>query len=255
MDIDDVAVIRLRGRHVSVVRLTVRTVTAPDRRHGRSSLSLHHFTPSPGRPIDELLASYAAGTLSAPLQSLVAAHLCMKPDNRGFVAALEAMCGRAVEAAEPCAIRDRDAKLAAIFADEGPAPRKPEPPCAVLPPPLQGLLGRKLSDVPWRTRLPGIKEFKVSDRTDSESTLYWIRPGRVMPSHTHDGSEVTLVLRGGFSDPTGHYRRGDIAVADSELDHHPRADDDEDCICFAVLDAPLRLTGPVARLFQRFIGH
>ncbi len=219
-------------------------------------MSLHHFTPAPERPIDELLAGYAAGTLSPPLQSLVAAHLCLKPDNRGFVAAMEAMCSRAIEETHPCAIRDRDAKLAAIFSDGGePAPARSDTPCTILPPPLKSLLKRGISEVPWKTRLPGIKEFKVSGQSDAESTLYWIRPGRVMPSHTHDGSEVTLVLRGGFSDSTGHYRRGDIAVADSDLDHHPRADEDEDCICFAVIDAPLRLTGPVGRLFQRFIGH
>jgi putative transcriptional regulator len=76
-----------------------------------------------------------------------------------------------------------------------------------------------------------------------------------MPSHTHEGSEITLVLRGGFSDATGHYRRGDIAIADSEVDHRPRADEDEDCICFAVTDAPLRLTGPVARFVQRLLRH
>lgn len=217
-------------------------------------MSLHHFTPSSGRPIDELLASFAAGTLSPPLHALVAAHLAIKPDNRSFVAALEDMCAQAVEETPPCAIRDRDAKLAAIFSDKGETTPVRPPCCPILPGSLQHLLGRPLADVPWRTRLPGIKEFKLKDQREADATLYWIRPGRVMPSHTHDGSEVTLVLRGGFSDPTGHYRRGDIAIADAEVDHHPRADEDEDCICFAVLDAPLRLTGPVGRIVQKFLG-
>lgn len=208
------------------------------------------------RPIDELMASYAAGRLSRPLQCLVAAHLAIKPENRDFVASMEALCGRMMEET-PVAqlVSDRDAKLTAIFNDHPPAPHAPAVLCPIVPAPLASLLGKPVSDVPWRTRLPGIREFELKDVKDCEAKLYWIRPGRVMPSHTHDGSEVTLVLRGGFSDPTGHYRRGDIAIADAELDHHPRADDDEDCICFAVIDAPLRLTGPVARLFQRFIGH
>ena len=98
---------------------------------------------------------------------------------------------------------------------------------------------------------PASASFDLKGAGEAEAVLYWINPGRVMPSHTHDGSEVTLVLRGGFSDPTGHYRRGDIAIADSDLDHHPRADEDEDCICFAVIDAPLRLTGTVGRIVQR----
>jgi putative transcriptional regulator len=58
------------------------------------------------------------------------------------------------------------------------------------------------------------------------------------------------VLRGGFSDVSGHYMRGDIAIADEDVDHKPVADADEDCICFAVTDAPLKLTGPVGKVIQ-----
>ena len=63
------------------------------------------------------------------------------------------------------------------------------------------------------------------------------------------------MLKGGFSDKTGHFARGDVAVADAELDHIPVADLDADCICFAVTDAPLRLTGPFGRLMHRLFGN
>lgn len=213
-------------------------------------------TAATGRPIDDLLAGYAAGTLAPPLRSLVAAHLALKPENRAYVAALEGLGGIAIEDTPPCAIANRDAKLAAIFAAAEQPVRSVKPPeCAIVPAPLAQFLGRPLADVPWRRRLPGIREFHVKGAGEAEAVLYWINPGRVMPSHTHDGSEVTLVLRGGFSDVTGHFRRGDIAIADAELDHRPRADEDEDCICFAVTDAPLRLTGTVGRIVQRFFGH
>jgi len=62
-------------------------------------------------------------------------------------------------------------------------------------------------------------------------------------------------LKGGFSDIMGHYRRGDIAVADGDVDHRPRADNGGDCICFAVTDAPVRLTGLIGRFLQRFSGY
>ncbi len=67
-------------------------------------------------------------------------------------------------------------------------------------------------------------------------------PGARLPSHTHEGSEYTLVLKGGFTDVLGHFRRGDVAIADQNVDHSPLADPDEDCFCFVVLDAPIRLT-------------
>lgn len=208
------------------------------------------------QPIDALMAQYAAGQLSPALHGLVAAHLAIKPENRSFVGALEAVRAQELEMAAPVAIRNRDSRLAAIFDAPVSAPRAATQD-SILPAPLADFIGYRLDNVPWRTVLPGIREFDVPhvEKTGGEASLLWIKPGRIMPSHTHDGTEVTLVLKGGFSDATGHYRRGDIAFADSELDHRPRADEDEDCVCFAVTDAPLRLTGPVGRIFQRFFGH
>lgn len=208
------------------------------------------------QPIDALMAQYAAGQLSPALHGLVAAHLAIKPENRSFVGALEAVRAQELEMAAPAAIRNRDSRLAAIFDAPVSAPRAATQD-SILPAPLADFIGYRLDNVPWRTVLPGIREFHVPhvEKTGGEASLLWIKPGRIMPSHTHDGTEVTLVLKGGFSDATGHYRRGDIAFADSELDHRPRADEDEDCVCFAVTDAPLRLTGPVGRIFQRFFGH
>lgn len=220
------------------------------------TVSLTPTSPANGRPIDELLAAYAAGSLAPPLQSLVAAHLELKPENRSFVSALENLGGLAIEDTPPVALRDRDQKLAAIFASaDRPVLPARTMDCSVVPASLARYIGRPLADVPWKRRLPGIREFHMDDSGGAEAVLYWIKPGRVMPSHTHEGSEVTLVLKGGFSDVSGHFRRGDIAIADSELDHRPRADDDEDCICFAVTDAPLRLTGTVGRIVQRLFGH
>ena len=74
-----------------------------------------------------------------------------------------------------------------------------------------------------------------------------------MPRHTHDGSELTLVLTGGFTERGNHFLRGDVAVADSSVDHCPVADPGEPCLCLAVTDAPLRLTGPFGRLLNPFV--
>ncbi len=76
-----------------------------------------------------------------------------------------------------------------------------------------------------------------------------------MPNHTHGGNEMTLVLAGGFSDDTGHYERGDVSIADDELVHTPVADPGEDCICLAVTDAPLKLTGPIGRIVNLFMRY
>ena len=206
-----------------------------------------------GRPIDALLADYAAGRLARPLHGLVAAHLAIKPDNRKYVAALEAVQAQAVEEIAPQPLARRDAMLEKIFATE--ATRGSDLPDDLIPAPLRALAGSGLSGLDWKSKLPGMKEFQIKDKSVGEAVFYWIKPGRQMPSHTHEGTEVTLVLKGGFSDSYGHYRRGDIAIADGDVDHQPRADEDEDCICFAVTDAPLRLTGPLGRMLRIFTRH
>lgn len=212
-----------------------------------------------GGGLEALLAGYVAGSLSEPLNVLLASHLEMSSINRGYVRALEAAAGRALEQDEVAAVplRDRDAKLAAIFAmtPDAARPVRPRPRShGIFPSPLAAYLGRSPNEIPWKSVIPGVKQWHVADTDDGEVTLLWIRGGQKMPTHTHEGTEVTLVLQGGFSDTSGHFVRGDVALADQEVDHRPVADDDgEDCICFAVTDAPLRLTGPFGRWVQPFL--
>jgi putative transcriptional regulator len=208
---------------------------------------------SVGRPIDALLASYAAGSLSRPLHTLVASHLILASENRGYVDALEALKGNELEQGVPVAISSRDAKLAAIFTlpqDSDTAPRNGDD---IFPAPLQDYVGRLGKDIPWRTKLPGLKEYVIEASEHGEASLLWIKPGAAMPVHTHEGTEVTLVLSGGFSDAYGDYDRGDVAFADESIDHKPIADPVEGCICFAVTDAPVRLTGPIGRIIDRLL--
>jgi putative transcriptional regulator len=210
-----------------------------------------------GQPLDALLASYALGQLNPHLNALVASHLCLSPRSRRFVAGLESLHGEALEqVAVNSSPAKRDDRLAAIFASPQPEQIKvPRTSCAILPAPLVALTGHDFNGLSWKSVLPGIKEYKIEGLQDGEASVLWIKPGRTMPSHTHDGSEYTLVLKGGFRDLSGHYRRGDIAIADAEIDHHPKADDDEDCICFAFTEHPVRLTGFFGSLAQRLLGR
>lgn len=206
--------------------------------------------------IEALLAGYAAGTLAPPLAALVGAHLELAPDNRGFVADLESLAGHALETAEPVSLTRRDERLAAIFAAPAtPAAARPAvaagPEPGHLPPSLRRHLGCDLADIHLRTLMPGFKEWRAQDASGLTSRFIWLRGGVAVPTHSHDGTEVTLVLSGSFTDSFGRHRPGDITIADEEIDHQPRAD--EDCLCFAVTDAPLRLTGPIGRLLTRFL--
>ncbi len=199
--------------------------------------------------LEMVLAGYAAGSLPRALHALVGAHLEMSSANRAFVASLEDSLAQDVAGQSPGTIRARQSRLDAIFACAAAAPRisGEDPKCLV------HFLGKPVDDLTFRTILPGVRECRIATGDGTQALLFRIRAGRKLPQHAHEGSEVTLVLRGGFRDETGHYGCGDIAVAGEDLDHTPVADPDEECVCFAVLDAPLRLTGPIGRLFNRFI--
>lgn len=211
--------------------------------------------------LDELLAGFAAGTLAVPAQALVGAHLELSKSNRDYVASLESLGGLGIEETSPVAMNNRDAALAAVFeADDSPiqqpaaaAVRHNESHDPRLPESLRSIIGSSLDDLPWKTLLPGVKECKFGEIDGCTASVIWVRAGRAMPSHTHDGTELTLVLQGGFSDDDGHFVRGDIAFANDEVDHKPIADAGEDCICFAVTEGSLRLTGPVGRFFAPFL--
>jgi putative transcriptional regulator len=205
--------------------------------------------------LDALLAGYAVGTLSAPLHTLVASHLHINGRNRAYVDALEAMRAEDILSIPGSPVADRDRRLAAIF-DSSPEDQEADPvDDGILPAPLKAYMGVSLDDVSWKWRLPGVREARLEAGEGGSASIYWIRAGRRLPSHTHEGLEATLVLQGAFMDASGHYKRGDIAVADSDIDHTPIAALDEDCICFAVTEAPLRLTGPLARFMRRLTGH
>lgn len=205
--------------------------------------------------LNALLADYAAGHLEPALHALVAAHLELRPENRAYVSALEAAQAEILDAGSPQPLRNRAALLDRIFSVED-RPAQSIVSSSVLPKSLFSFVGKDIAELPWRSVLPGLKEYRISDKNaQSEASLLWIRSGRRMPAHTHEGSEVTLVLKGGFTDSVGHYARGEIAIADGEVDHRPVADDDCDCICFAVTDAPVRLTGPLGRMLRLFTRH
>lgn len=206
--------------------------------------------------MDELLAGYAAGTLSYPAQALVGAHLELSDQNRGYVSSLESLGGVSLSDADPVAFNDRDSMLSAIFSDDAPLSNDNAPLVqdgTNVPHSLQSIIGRSMEGLPWKSLLPGVKECKFGEIDGCASSLIWVRAGRAMPSHTHHGTELTLVLQGGFSDEDGHFVSGDLAFADGDVDHKPIADEGEDCICFAVTAGRLELTGPVGRWFAPFM--
>ena len=208
--------------------------------------------------LDLLLAEYAVGSLPQPAEVLVQSHLELDTCNRSWIADLKALggvlmedapdSGQGLQAVSPELLSEEmDAVLESGLAED----------CSggMLPAALKRYIGCEETEIAWRFRIPGLREFPVESSDDCTASLLKISPGAAMPSHTHGGREITLVLKGAFSDHTGRYARGDIAIADEDLDHKPVADDGEECICFAVSEASLKLTGPIGKYISRIAGQ
>ncbi|MGD1879837.1 MAG: ChrR family anti-sigma-E factor [Kiloniellaceae bacterium] len=206
-------------------------------------------------PGPELLMDYASGALPEPVSLLVATHVSLCRGCQAEVARLEALGGVLFDEldGEPLGAGALDRALARLELPESleAAPAAKPKGDRSLPRPLGDYLEGDLESLPWKNRGSVAEVELLSGHSGIRTRLLRIKAGTALPQHTHEGTEYTLLLAGGFSDAEAHYqRRGDVAVADTSVDHRPVADAGEDCLCLAVTDAPLRLTGPVARYFN-----
>ncbi len=206
---------------------------------------------------DELLLDYASGAITGGTAVLIAAHLTLCPLCRRKVTEMEAIAGAMMASATPRSGASVDGAWTVPLRDLVRGTQPPKPDLArfdpVLPKPLYDAVGLPFEAIPWNPLLSGVQEYVLfHDGDEDEARLLVIAPGRAMPRHTHEGQELTLVLSGAFSDATGYYGPGDVAVADETVDHSPVAEDGSVCICFAVNEGPLHLTGPVGRILSFF---
>ena len=218
---------------------------------------------------DALLLDYAAGACGEAEALIVAAHLTLCPMCRERLLELEGLGGallddlptvdmapdsfaQLLDRLDDC---EHDAPASVAISPGRPAlERQGAVDRVLLPAPLRAYLGDDVDGLDWRSVTRGIDEVPLATNPDGAKVrLMRIRAGAKVPAHTHEGSEITLVLAGGFADGRGHFLRGDVAINDREVDHSPVADDDEDCICLAVTDAPLKLTGTIGRFLNPFV--
>ena len=213
-----------------------------------SKLIKHHLT-------DDLLMAYAAGGLPEAFDLMVATHLSLCDHCRARAESYDAVGGQVLdEQSEGASMSETSlAATMALIAQGAPAPKPVRPGCAVLPAPLQDYVGGTVKDIRWRSIGMGVKQAILPTTKDATARLLFIPAGAAVPDHGHNGMELTMVLQGAFSDEVDRFARGDVEIADEDLEHTPVADISEDCICLAVTDAPLKFNKLMPRLFQPFL--
>jgi putative transcriptional regulator len=204
----------------------------------------------------ELITEYAAGSLPLAQAACVSipVNLCRRCQR--IAGQLTELGASLFTALEPVPVGDNllNAVLARLDEEKPLAYANKKDSANSTPAILQRLMRGDFSDLNWNNigSTLRISYLKTGD-PDHEFALYHIRAGGRIPEHTHRGTEMTLILEGGFSDANGSYHKGDFLVRRPGDVHAPTALQSEDCICLAVLDAPLRFTDWKFRWMNPFL--
>lgn len=218
----------------------------------------HHLDPS-------TLVSHAAGALSPEVAAIVATHLLACAECRAAMALAEDVGGiligqqRQSEVPDERHVQLRSQMLERLL-EEDVAPASADvSPAAMddadhLPEPLQPYFGPTYDGLRWRWMGPGMHYVRTTGPSGATMLMLRIGPGKSMPVHSHQGCEITQILRGAYDDALGRFAAGDVADLDAETEHQPVTAPGEPCICVAALDAPLRFPGWFARRLQPLFG-
>ncbi len=106
----------------------------------------------------------------------------------------------------------------------------------------------------WRRLGGGLQICRLTEQDNIKMWLLKARPGQVLPQHTHEGSELTLVLKGAYFCGEDLFKVGDIEDADETTSHQPMVTGNEDCICLAATEGSLRFDSLIARIAQKIVG-
>lgn len=221
---------------------------AANQTQGRVTV-LHHLN-------DDLLMSYAAGTLSEGWSIGVATHLSFCPTCRERLAEFETIGGYFLECEEvssddSAGWEDIKRRIEGLQEPRHVSAVSSDP---LLPQPLLGYV-EAAGGLRWRSLGTGASQMHLPTSDQSVIVrLLKIPAGKPVPEHGHKGRELTVVLSGSFGDSVSVFKRGDVELADDELTHQPAATPGADCICLAITEAPLRFTSRILRLLQPLLG-
>lgn len=211
----------------------------------------------------EIYSAYVTGRLDPAFTLLVETQMALREDVAREVMTGEAIAGDMLDAEQPAAMGEQSLEKTFALIDAAP-PIAPAVKAAAakgrqllddisgLPLPVLQFAVDAAVKKGWTQPTAGVRRLDLDLGADAEVEIYRIEPNQAVPRHSHSGMEFTLVLSGGFTDESGSYGPGDLAIKGPEDTHQPVADDGEVCYTLAVRDGDVRLTGLkgfVQRLF------
>ena len=215
-------------------------------------------------PDDATLMSFSNCSLDRSFSILVSCHLLHCARCRSRLRQAEQLGAELLQRLQPEAVSAQckqqllarldlpDLQPTGSIAATESSNAEPQTSADLIPAPLRNWHAFDFDTLVWKRIAPGIRQHKIAI-PGGHLSLLRIAPGTSIPAHGHGGSELTLILRGSYSDEIGRFKPGDVADLDDEVEHQPIADRNQDCICLVATDAPLRFHDWVPRLMQRLV--
>lgn len=216
---------------------------------------------------DETIQEYSSGSLTVPMETLIACHLTVCRQCRQKADMADVIGASVFDEIKPTQVKLSALDLIAKAAVAAPSTQEDEicdhAPAALhkdlagIPRPLARLLPAGMNELDWRRIAPGIKQHNLSDqhRKHGAFQLLHLEPGVVLSAHSHNDRELTFLVQGSYRDEIGRFSKGDIADLDGHQEtHQPIVDSEEPCIALIATHSPVRYTGMVGKIMQPFVG-
>jgi len=215
-------------------------------------------------PDARFLTDYAAGSLPASQALCVATHLHYCPQCRLKTGELTELGAELFMQLEPARVDQSEylrlldrlkqspaaeaTRMSSQPSSQLPMQQKAGQSVSILPKAVHKLAGGNLEQLNWRHigKNFRIANINVGDK-QRETSLFCIKAGGHVPHHRHKGDEITVILKGSFSDNEDKYGVGDFIVRTRGETHKPVASQDEDCLCISTLDAPIVMSNWLLR--------
>ncbi len=182
-------------------------------------MTIHHHLS------DDLLLSYAAGSLAEGWSLAVATHLALCPAAGNAWRWPKAVGGELLEAIDRRRRRRKrspgDARTAHGCRGRAPVAsrRQADSARSLATSRCATMLAAISTALRWRSLGRGAAQLRIRPRDrETQVRLLRIPAGKPVPEHGHGGRELTLVLTGAFHDGEAVFGPGDIEDADAEPD-------------------------------------
>lgn len=207
-------------------------------------------------PSSDQLIEFSSGTGSSAMNIAISTHLHYCQECRRKVTDMETTA--AVMFNEQSTVEiDKggfDQLMARIKAEPAPTIEKAKPVPSRFPPIVEKLINKDTESLDWKSPMKNLRVSRLmTDETGLILGLHHMKSGGRVPNHAHRGNEISVVIEGGFSDEMGSYGPGDFIHLSTEHSHSPQADADGDCWLLSLVEAPVKLAGPIGWVVNPFL--